>query len=118
MRVVADHPVTTGRSLEHGLAGLKLGTEFVSGFPDYITLAPGPSAQVLVQSLRGRSGQPEPVVVAGSVGKGKVVLCGMNIGCQGVKEEGKYRFIAQVAGQGEQQILLNSVRWLAARKPD
>ena len=118
MRVVADHAVTTGRTLEHGLASLKVGAEFVSGFPDYITLAPGPSGQVLVQSLRGRSGQPEPVVVAGSVGKGKVVLCGMNIGCQGVKEEGQYKFVAEAAEEGERQILLNSVRWLAERESD
>jgi len=117
MRVVVDHPVTTGAGLVNGVTGLKTGAEFVSGFPDYITISPGRDAQVLIKSLRGRTDDPEAVVVAGQVGKGKVILCGMNIGCQGAKKDGKWEFRAEVKSPGEREILLNAVRWLAQVRP-
>jgi len=110
--VVDEHPIVTGKSLKNGVPGLAVGGRFTSDFPDYITIAPGAGGKVVVKSIKGRSGDPEDVVVVGEVGKGKVVLCGMNIGCQALTTDSGRDFVAGVTKGGEYEILLNSIRWL------
>jgi len=113
MHVVSDHPVITGQSLKNGVPGLKSGMRFKSGFPDFISLVKGDAGELIMKSVRGRTEKPENVMVIGKVGEGKVVLCGMNIGCQHVTRDGKTEFLAEVTDGGEREILLNAIRWLA-----
>jgi len=111
--VVEDHPVVTGEGLKGGIAWLKKEATFKCGFPDFISLNPGSDGTVVVRSLKGRGDSPENVIVVGEAGKGRVVLCGMNIGCQYVKTDDKREFVAEVKEESEREILLNAVRWLA-----
>jgi len=84
------------------------GTRFRAGFPDYVILVPGSAGAALVESEKATSGEGgDAVVVAGKVGKGKVVLSGMAIGSKG-SEEG-------VSAGGEANILLNAAYWLTER---
>ncbi|OGV52313.1 MAG: hypothetical protein A2017_13445 [Lentisphaerae bacterium GWF2_44_16] len=110
IKIVSDHPALSGAGLKNGVQDMKKDTVFSSQFPDYIRLTPGASGKVLAQCPKGKTGEIEDVIVAGEAGKGKVVLCGVNIGC---KYENN-KFLAEVAPQGERNILLNSIRWLAA----
>ena len=89
--------------------------EFPCGFADYIKLKPGRAGQTVVRSVtRGNLGG-DPVVVVGQVGKGRVVLSGMNIGCRSTKVDRQYSFAEELT-DGERAILVNAVYWLAAGK--
>jgi len=130
MQVVAGHPVATGASLRNRFKDkaqdpafaqyfratqLKVGQELQCGFADYIKLAPGRSGRTVVRSVvRGNLGG-DPVVVAGAVGKGRVVLSGMNIGCHSTQIGRKHSFTEQTT-HGESAILVNSVFWLAEKR--
>jgi hypothetical protein len=114
MEIVADHPALTGNGLADGVSGLQTGKLFTSAFPDFINLLPGTNGQALVRSLSGRTDKPENVVIAGAVGVGRVVLCGLELGCQAVTQaDGKLNFITAVGPDIEFKILINSIRWLA-----
>lgn len=110
IKIVSDHPAVSGADLKNGVEGMKNGAFFSSPFPDYIRLTPGAAGKVLAQCPHGKTGAVEDVIMAGEAGRGKVVLCGVNIGCRYENN----RFLADVAKKGERNILLNSVRWLAA----
>ncbi len=110
----ADHPLISGDGLEHRVSGMKPEAVLRSGFPDFISLSPGPSGTVLGASLRGRTPRSEPLLVAGDFGAGRVVLCGVNLGCQ-TEPGGGFR--AEVSRNGEHALLLNAVRWLGRRSP-
>ncbi|MBN1673934.1 MAG: hypothetical protein JXR37_22990 [Kiritimatiellae bacterium] len=124
MIVRAAHPLTDGASMRKRLPHMakdpafkaqmdatlmEPGTRFRCGYPDYIVLVPGPAGTTLVESEKADSGAGgDPVVVAGTVGKGKVVLCGFAIGAKSNTEEG-------VAAGGEESILVNAAYWLTER---
>jgi len=131
MKVTADHAVTSGACLRRRFKDqadnpafgaylratqLDAGQEFQCGFADYIKLVPGRAGQTVVKSV-ARDGQGgDAVVVVGTVGKGRVVLSGMDIGCRSTKVDGKYHFEERVA-KGELAILINSIFWLAEAGP-
>lgn len=93
---------------------LKVGQEIQSTFADYIKLLPGPKGKVLLRSaVRGNRGG-DAVLVVGEAGNGKVVLCGINIGCKTAKLDGKYSY-EEVMGDAQSAILTNSIFWLAEK---
>ena len=126
MEVVSEHPIVTGSSFQekfkHKLADpayaplyrgteMKKGDKFSSGFPDYIVLKKGESGKIIVRSVPGGIKGGTPAVVIGNVGRGKVVLSGMDMGCKAKKVEGKW-VGKEVLTKGEENILVNSVYWL------
>ena len=129
MKVVAEHPVVNAASVKAAfprevndpafLARFKalelpVGATFQSGFPDYVKIAPGPQGQVIVKSLPVGGAGDDPALVAGRVGKGRVVLSGMNLGCRCLRTEGGWK-VDEVLSPPERSILVNSIFWLAGR---
>jgi hypothetical protein len=108
--ITKDHPVTTGKGLGKEITALKTGDSFESNFPDYISLASGPSGQVLAQGLR-TNGPPENVLVVGNINKGKVVLCGMSLGCIFAETKTGYEATSGLSDP-ERAILWNATHWL------
>jgi len=98
--VAADHAITSG---------LKVGDSFKQPYFDLIILAKGPQGTVICADTNGR-----PVMVAGSFGKGKVILNGMATGYVSVKE-GEYAGKEQAPEGMERQLLLNAVNWSKPR---
>ncbi|MDX9979473.1 MAG: ThuA domain-containing protein, partial [Lentisphaeria bacterium] len=88
----------------HPLAqGLPAGQALAQTYTDHIQLSPGPDAAVVVVSEKTQ----QPVVLAGAVGKGRYVACGLLIGTDVKAEE------APAAGP-EATLLVNAIRWCAA----
>ena len=54
----------------------------------------------------------DATVVAGHVGKGRAVLCGINLGCRTVEAEGNHRYLEEISPE-EAALLINAVYWLA-----
>ena len=75
-------------------------------FTDHVQLAPGPAGKAIAVSEKTN----QPVVVVGTVGKGRYVACGLLIGTDSQAEE------APAKGH-EARLLLNAIRW-CAKKPD
>jgi len=100
VRGVRDHPVTRG---------LPADEHFKPGFEyDHVVIQPGPEAQVLIKNA-----EQAAVVVAGQVGKGRVLLNGMLCGVAGSASNGSGK-PAEPTG-AELRLFLNSVAWLAGR---
>ena len=88
------------------------GDQFQSGFADYIKLAPADGGSVVITSERVGNAGGDATVVAGDVGRGRVVLSGINIGCRTFREEGEFQYAEELSHE-EAAILVNSVYWLA-----
>ena len=127
MRVVADHPVVNAAAVAKAFPAkvndpafaseitrykLAVGDTFHSGFPDYMQLAPGKAGTVVVRSRRLGNLGGDPTVVVGTAGRGRVVLCGMNLGARSRKVAGKTVTQEFISPQ-EESILVNSIFWLA-----
>ncbi len=127
MRVAADHPVVSGQALRERFPNkakdpafaayleatrMEVGRQFQSGFADYIKLKPGPQGTAVVVSERQGNAGGDATVVAGQVGKGRVVLSGINLGCKTVKAGEKYEYTEQISPE-EAALLVNAVYWLA-----
>jgi len=100
--VTAEHAIT---------AGLKQGEKFQHCYFDHVVMDAGDAGQVLVSDEKGKG-----VLLAGRVGKGKVVLFGALSGWD-LKVQGD-----RTGGDGpaepegvERQLLLNAVRWLGEK---
>ncbi len=76
------------------------GEKFVPAYSDHIALSATDRASVVLQDSKG-----QPVVVAGTFGQGKVVLCGLVPGYVAGEE-------VPVKGW-EKQLLLDLLQWLA-----
>ena len=87
----ARHPIAKG-----------LAAEFLHAYWDHIVMELGPRGKTVLEGLNGL-----PVVVAGEVGRGRVVAMGPFVGITESEEE------ASPAGD-ELKLLLNAVEWLAA----
>ena len=103
LRVVAEHPVTQG---------LGVGCVFSPGYRyDHVVLQRGARGRTLVEnSLKA------PVVIAGKVGKGRVLLNGMATGVS--SEKGESAIQDRGPAGDELRILLNGVQWLAGRSSE
>ena len=128
MEVVSEHAAVTGesfrqrfkhreedptfRSLFHK-AELHKGDRFRTGFPDYIEIAPGPNGQTLARSVLTDGQGGHATLVVGQVGKGKVVLSGIDIGCL-CRKAGEEWVGQEKCTEGEQKILTNALYWLAS----
>ncbi|MDD3926149.1 MAG: hypothetical protein PHT33_05780 [bacterium] len=98
--VTGNHPVVSGVS-----------SKFSHAYNDHITLEKGEKGEVLARDEKGNA-----VIVAGSVGDGKVVLNGMITG-YAVRMEGDlpvWQGEKEPEG-GELKVLLNAVRWLGMK---
>ncbi|MBT3379151.1 MAG: hypothetical protein HOJ57_19875 [Lentisphaerae bacterium] len=95
--VASVHPVTTG---------LAVGETFVHGYADHVQMTAGKDGSVLVNDEFGK-----PVVIAGSIGKGRVVLHGMITGYTSVKR-GDFAGETKEPEGGERTVFLNAVTWL------
>jgi hypothetical protein len=121
MELVSKHPVANGECWKKRFPAkaknpafqeemdyftLKPGDSFRIGSGDYIPIKPSAEAEVIVKSklINGKGG--DPVVVAGKLGKGKVVLCGMSLGWNDGKEE---------MNKTEEKILINSAYWMTEK---
>ena len=100
--VTGTHPITEG---------LKRSEPFIHCYFDHITMAKGPAGEVLVGDEKGKA-----VMIAGTVGKGRVVLFGTLSGWD-LKVRGD-----RTAGDGpaepqgsERQLILNAVQWLGSK---
>ena len=130
MEVVADHPVVNAAAVKatfptevnddafaHRFKELQLpaGTRFLSGFPDYVIIEPGPQGQIIVKSTLQAGVGDDPVVVVGKVAQGRVVLSGMSIGCRCLPDQTSGWNVDDHITAEERAILVNSVFWLAGR---
>jgi len=128
MEVVADHPVATGQAIRDRFpdraddpafaaylqqTAMQVGQQFQSGFADYIKLMPGPDGVVVVRSQRQGNAGGDATVVAGTVGAGRVVLSGINMGCRTRKGDDGYEFAEEIS-PAEAALLVNAVYWLGA----
>ncbi len=93
-RVTGEHPVT---------AGLPRGTNLTQSYYDHIQLKPGPGGTVVARSET----TDRPVVLAGNLGKGRYVACGLLPGFSGDNQE-----IPPTSDEGT--LLLNAIRWCAS----
>ena len=129
IEILEDHPIVTAAAFHERFKNdinnpafahvysepvMKKGEVIDTGFPDYIVLRKGKSGQVIAKSVRQAGKGGTPAIVVGEAGKGRVVVCGMGIGCKGAKVEGKYQFEEAVT-QGEKNILTNSIYWLGQK---
>jgi len=87
------------------------GQGFGFGFPDYLPLRPGASGEVIARGAKKEGIGGEPVVLVGSFGEGRVVLCGTAIGSTYAGKE-KLERTAKL----EENLLVNAVYWLCERK--
>ena len=90
-QAVAEHPVS---------AGLPRDKVLTQGYYDHIQLKPGPNGTVVARSETTK----QPVVVAGTVGKGRYVACGMLIGLSADNQEVE-------PTPDESKLLLNAIGW-------
>ncbi len=98
VKVIKKHPVTKG---------IEIGNYFHPGYRyDHVLIRTGPKGENLAVSKEGR-----PVLVAGKLGKGRIVLNGMLTGWNS-SEKSPRGSMAPAKG-AEFKILLNSVKWLA-----
>ena len=100
VRSVLEHPLTKGLPREQPF--------WPSYRYDHIAVQSGPAGTTV---LRSGAEHGRPVVVAGRVGRGKVVLNGMLPGLSSTEQVPRPQE-AEPAGQ-ELQLLINSVQWLA-----
>ncbi len=93
-----EHPLT---------AGIKPGEYFQPGFEfDHVVIEPGTAGAAVTVNEEGQA-----VVVAGRVGRGRVVLNGMMTGAAGAPNDPQGRPAAPRGA--ELRLLENAVRWLA-----
>ncbi|NOZ19895.1 MAG: hypothetical protein GXP25_02270 [Planctomycetes bacterium] len=90
-KVAADHPVT---------AGLPRNKVLTQGYYDHIQLKPGPKGTVVAVSEK----TGKPVVIVGTLGKGRYVACGLLPGFSADNQE-----VTPTPDEGT--LLLNAIRW-------
>ncbi|MBT3291951.1 MAG: hypothetical protein HN380_31705 [Victivallales bacterium] len=71
-------------------------------FTDHVQLAPGPAGKVIAVSEKTN----QPVILAGTVGKGRYIACGLLIGTNAKADEAP-------AKSPEARLLLNAIGWCA-----
>ena len=126
MRIVAHHPVVSAASVGKAFATrrnnpafialiertrLIEGAVFDSGFPDYMPIAPGAAGTVIARSVETSGAGGDPTLVAGAVGRGRVVLAGLSLGARCVTRDGKV-VTSEGLSDEEAAILVNAVFWL------
>jgi len=99
--VAKEHPVT---------AGLKEGQKIEHAYTDHVGMKVGKQGVAVMTDQRGLA-----VVVAGRVGKGKVVLNGMITGVRSIAP-GDYKYKEAPPEGDELRVLLNAVKWLASEE--
>ncbi len=98
VKVIKKHPVTQG---------VEMNKYFHPGYSyDHVVMKVGPKGEILLSSADGR-----PVLIAGELGKGRIVLNGMLTGWKS-SEKSPRGSTVPTAGD-ELKILLNSIKWLA-----
>ena len=129
MRTIADHPVITGQTIrtrfkrfvedpafadEYSASFMAPETLFQASFVDYMSIAPNDGAEVLARSIyNGTMKQGEdPVLVAGTFGKGRVLLSGLAIGFRISKNAAGEWVEEDFITTGEKKILVNAAYWL------
>jgi len=95
-KLVAEHPVTQGLAADRALT---------QGYYDHILLQAGPEGTVL--AVGEESGKP--VLVAGTLGKGRCVACGLLPGLDADGEEA-------APSADETMLILNAIRWCAGEQ--
>ena len=103
LEIVKEHPITKG---------LNPGDHFFDTCWSPFDLLPGPNGKVLVKAKCSDS--DSPAVVAGKIGKGKVVLCAFGIGAGFKKSKGKYLKFEQPPQGKAKQLLLNIIEWFVS----
>ena len=98
--IAAAHPVTKG---------FETGDEFVHAYADHVEMTKGERGRVLVVDEKG-----QPVVIVGTIGKGRVVLNGMITGYASVKR-GEYAGSAKEPEGDELKLLHSMIRWLSEK---
>ena len=83
----------------------QVGGMFRSSYPDYLPIKPGAEGKPLVQASIFKEFGGEPVLVAGKVGKGKVIVSGIALGAIDNTNDG--------VSKGEEKILINMAYWLS-----
>jgi hypothetical protein len=82
--------------------GLAADTDLTRGYYDQVELSPGPAARIVAIS----SGSGKPVALAGPVGKGRCLACGLLLGTDAKGEDA-------APTKDEATFLLNAIRWCA-----
>jgi len=95
--VIKEHPVT---------AGIEMNKPLTNAYYDHVELECGPEGTVLANAAK--SGKP--VVIAGALGKGRYVACGMIIGIDSENKE------VELTG-AERTLLENAVKWCGGLPP-
>ncbi len=130
IRITADHPVTSAGSVlarfpedarnpafqaQLEATAFKPGDTFQTGFSDYVPLKAGANGTVLARGVvTGGADGNEPVLVAGMIGKGKVVVSGLALG-ETIEQGGK----SERCAKPDANLLVNAVYWLTENQaPD
>ncbi|OGV32666.1 MAG: hypothetical protein A2020_09865 [Lentisphaerae bacterium GWF2_45_14] len=128
-KIVADDSIIQGKALRKhcawdvmnpGLdvlfqkAEMKTGDVSDVAYIDHLEIEPGSSGDVLAMNLDENGNIRKPVLVAGKLGKGKVVLCGMLMGATHAKGT-EWGAEEKIPGKGELGILINSAFWLGGK---
>lgn len=95
-------------------AEMKTGTAYEIAYVDHLEIEPGASGNVLAMDIDENGNMYKPVLVAGKLGKGRVVLCGMLVGATH-KKGTEWGAEEKVPEKGEFGVLINSVFWLAKK---
>ncbi|MBN1669395.1 MAG: hypothetical protein JXR37_00065 [Kiritimatiellae bacterium] len=126
MKILADHAVASGQAMrdfdpkrandpafahEFNDTVMKKDELFGASYPDYISLRARPGAVVVALSEKKGAHGNDDVVVAGTYGKGRVVLCGLCLGTR-LKGAGRQAAEEDYLSEGERKLLINSVYWL------
>jgi uncharacterized membrane protein len=132
MKTVSAHPVITGESIakkyarfvkdpafadEYTASFMKKGDAFRSSFIDYMAIQPEKGTEVIVRSAYNPNKKQgnDAVVVAGKYGKGKVILCGISIGCKVFKNKQNRWEEESYITPGEKKIICNAAYWLSEK---
>lgn len=132
MKALSSHPVITGDSIakkyaryvndpafadEYTASFMKKGDSFRSSFVDYMRIEPGKGTEIIAKSVydTAKKQGDDAILVAGKFGKGKVLLCGISIGCKVFKnKQDKWQEESYIT-PGEKKIVTNAIYWLTEK---
>jgi len=117
-KITDDNPLVQGDFLPAKLKNdqLKPGDKIDSGFPDFIVIKPGAESAIVASSVSGKELDNNlPAIVVGKRGEGRIVLCGINLGCKLTKVDNKWQGEEELT-PGEEKVLVNAMYWLGQNR--
>lgn len=130
IKVTEEHPIISGKDFKKFCgwatydpslnvlfqkAQIAKGDIIRSAYNDHMEIAPGKDGSIIGRSLTEKGENYTPAIVAGTFGKGKVVLSGLGLGFSSADQN---KTIEKAPVDGELALLVNSIFWLANNKKE